>query len=220
MAKKILITKNLSEHSTIKMWCEEHPEYDLEHASQLKIELKKNDIPLSDWVFFSSKNAVEGYFFNQGSQQPKFAVIGNATATELKKHQCNASFIGQKNDTEKIAHDFSKILGTESVCFPVGNLSKRNMAQFVDANQIQFKIVYESILNPTTYDLCFDVIIFTSPSNVDSFLLKNKFSDKQQIISIGNTTAKHLENIQQNLNIFIPTSFSEEAILDSLKALL
>jgi uroporphyrinogen-III synthase len=220
MAKKILITKNLSKQSAIIQWFENNPEFELIHQSQIKIAFKKNELPLTKWVFFSSKNAVEGYFFNNGTKQAKFAAIGNATAATLKVHDCNPSFIGSSNNTEKIAQQFQEVLGNESVLFPVGNLSKRNMAQYIKPEQVEFSLVYDSILEAIAYDCSFDVISFTSPSNVDSFLKENALNEQQQIISIGNTTAKHLKSIHPKLQVLIPDSFSEDSILQKLKDLL
>ena len=171
-------------------------------------------------LFFSSKNSVEGYFLNHGSTQVKFAAVGKGTAEALKKYHCEASYIGEKNNTEDIAIKFKELIKEQTVLYPVGNLSLRSMAEFVDEKQVHFSIVYNTILNPILFDSPFDILIFTSPSNVDSFILKNSITSNQQLIAIGHTTAKHIQRIYPTYNVLVPDTFSEVSILNTLKNIL
>src|SRR5207245_19621 len=59
-------------------------------------EIEINNLPISDWIFFSSKHAIK-YFFRQKPDigKVKFGCISKQTATELRQFGHRADFIGQ-----------------------------------------------------------------------------------------------------------------------------
>ena len=64
----------------------------------------------------------------------------------------------------------------------------------------------------------FDVIVFTSPSNVDGFLLKNNFRKNQKIIALGSTTAERLA--QHGISPVLADGFSQTELFQSVSKLL
>ena len=63
-----------------------------------------------------------------------------------------------------------------------------------------------------------DYLVFTSPSNVEAFLLSNKFNN-QKIISIGPSTTKALKNAGIN-NVIESFQSSELALADAVFSLI
>ncbi len=63
-----------------------------------------------------------------------------------------------------------------------------------------------------------DFLVFTSPSNVEAFLLSNKFN-KQKIISIGPSTTKALKNAGVE-NVVESFQSSELALADAVFSLI
>ena len=60
-----------------------------------------------------------------------------------------------------------------------------------------------------------EVVVFTSPSNVDSYFTKAKISDKQQVVAIGKSTEKKLNEYKIE-NIILPASFDEVGLAEAV----
>ncbi|MFT6717464.1 MAG: hydroxymethylbilane synthase, partial [Saprospiraceae bacterium] len=67
--------------------------------------------PTTDWIFFSSKNAVK-YFFELGYtiNNRKLACIGKGTAKALRAFTDNIDFIGKNVDINLTSKQFIKII--------------------------------------------------------------------------------------------------------------
>lgn len=162
------------------------------------IEIKRiqvKNIPAADWVFFSSKNAVKHFI----GQKPdlkgkKFAVVGKATADELRKHGYRADFIGNSNDTRITAKQFVALAGSKKVLFPQAKGSIQSIQkQFIKKEQVINLIVYETIKNTETLIQDHAIYVFTSPSNVEGFLEKNKIPAEAKVVAMGNATSHALK---------------------------
>ncbi|MEQ1733161.1 MAG: hydroxymethylbilane synthase [Bacteroidia bacterium] len=173
-------------------------------------------IPTSDWIFFSSKNAVH-HFFEQAKQispTVKMATLGDATAQELYNYVTQIHFIGKGNNIEEIGKAFFKQVQTNNtVLFPQAKAGNRsiqqqahNTAQVIDA------VVYETITTPALITP-HNVYVFTSPSNVTSYLINNSIDVNGSYIAIGESTAKAL--LQAGVtHIKTPRDFSDIAMLE------
>jgi uroporphyrinogen-III synthase len=172
----------------------------------------KNDIPLHakslirfegvffenpekcDVVFFASIRAA--HFFLEQQSLPSsilVACIGQTTARKLQELGLEVSFIGENSGVpDAVANQFKEWLGKRTVLFPQSSISKRSISKQLPENQVVERIVYKTVSTCQEIDSC-GIYIFTSPSNVQSFLSCNKTIDGK-IIAWGETTKATLES--------------------------
>ncbi|MCI5058767.1 MAG: hydroxymethylbilane synthase [Flavobacteriales bacterium] len=156
-----------------------------------------DEVPNSDWIFFSSKNAVKHFFIQQpelGNQ--KFAVIGKGTNEALRSFGKRADFIGYSNDTKLTGKQFSALAGGQSILFPQAKGSIKTVQhQFFNQTNVIDLNVYETILHRDYKVPNAKILIFTSPSNVNAYFNSgNKVEFTQEVIAMGHATGKALEN--------------------------
>jgi hydroxymethylbilane synthase len=161
------------------------------------IEIKK--IPLTpfkktDWVFFSSKHAVR-HFMDQKPElgAVKFGAVGKETAAELRKYDKRADFIGYSTDTKLTGKQFASVVQSGTVLFPLAKGSMRSIQQQFHSHQVSDVVVYETIKHDPSNLPKANILVFTSPSNVDAFFEKNKISADQKVIAMGQATGNALE---------------------------
>ena len=104
---------------------------------------------------------------------------------------------------------FAKTVGAETVLFPQAKGGLRTIQQqFEDGGKVKDLTVYETV-KKTSVDLPqVEVLVFTSPSNVESFFEKGKISNKQRVIAMGKSTEKKLKEFGVE-NCILPVSFDE-----------
>ncbi|MCC6601017.1 MAG: hydroxymethylbilane synthase [Crocinitomicaceae bacterium] len=177
----------------------------------------------TDWVFFSSRNAVK-YFFEQGPDVSgsKFGAIGKSTAEELKQFGERASFIGNSADSKMTGKKFSALVGNGTVLFPQAKESMRTIQlQFPGKENILDVIVYETVKakqapNPAAVKANF--LVFTSPSNVGAFLEKNNITSSQKIIAMGDATSAALT--KKNIVVHNkPASFDDLGLIQAIRSI-
>ncbi len=151
-------------------------------------------IPLVDWIFFASKHAVRHYLAQTKIPDgTKIGAVGRVTSDELRKHKMPAHFIGASNDTQTIAKQFGALAGRSRVLFPQAKGSLRTVQLQMPQAKVIDIIVYETIAQPTDNLPVCDVMVFTSPSNVDAYFEKNKLKPSQKIVAMGHATANALK---------------------------
>lgn len=141
-----------------------------------------------EWVFFNSKESVR-YFFQHFANPPqvKYAAVGQGTADLASKH-VPISFIGKNADTETVGREFAEVVGTAAVLFPISSISKRTVQRALPSNQCIDLICYHT--SPIAHKVeRYQTAIFSSPSNIDGFLMENKARQIENIICYGATTA-------------------------------
>ncbi len=214
----VLITRDLNENSFFKNVLEGNG-YRVEGVSFIETKMVEiKNIPQTDWVFFASSNAVD-HFFSQNpglKAKTKFGVIGKSTEQELKKHNRNAAFVGSVPDTKVVGKKFAKTVGEETVLFPQAKGGLRTIQQqFEDSSKLNDLVVYETVKKENAKLPDSEILVFTSPSNVESFFEKGKISDKQKVIAIGKSTEKKLteHGVQ---NCLLPASFDEVGLAEAV----
>jgi hydroxymethylbilane synthase len=210
-ATSVLITRDLTEDSFFKNVLEGNG-FDVKGISFIETnKVAFKEVPLTDWVFFASANAVR-FFFEQDPQlkpKTKFGVIGKSTEEELKKYNRNAAFVGSINDTKVVGKKFAKTVGAETVLFPQAKGGLRTIQQqFEDAGKLTDLTVYETVKRENVKLPKVEVVVFTSPSNVASFFEKGKISNTQRVIAMGKSTEKKLQEFGVE-NCILPESFDE-----------
>lgn len=177
------------------------------------IEIKKVSIkglPSAEWVFFASKNAVR-YFFEQCPEADKFkyAAVGKATSAELRKFGKQADFIGYSVDTKLTGKQFAATVKDSTVLFPQAKGSMRTIQQqFANSKQVIDMVVYETIKNNMEEIPNAEILVFTSPSNVEAFFEKNKINPGQKVVAMGDATANLLKRFGVK-RYSMPASFDD-----------
>jgi len=179
------------------------------HARSL-IETKK--VPIrklikTDWVFFASKNAVK-HFFEQKPEISgvKYGAVGKSTSEELRKFGQKAEFIGYSTDTRMTAKQFASVVGSKTVLFPQAKGSMKSIQQqFTKPGQAVDLVVYETKKNNFDDLPESEILVFTSPSNVEAYLEKSKISPDQKVVAMGDATANSLRKTGIKIAAMPPT---------------
>ena len=222
----VFISRELSESSSLRKALSKH-QIEIEDRSLIRTFPSINNLdPFIlrnlDWVFFSSKNAIE-YFFRLEPQLPKkvkFGVLGRGSEDALRMHGKIAHFNGEEHgiDTKDIAKEFSNIANGSNVLFPSakGSLKTIQKALSRDTKIIELT-VYETVSQENIAPSYAEVLIFTSPSNVDSYFAENLLEPDQQVICIGKTTGQKFD--EMGVEYTLPFSPDEIGLAESVFAL-
>lgn len=162
--------------------------------------------------FFGSKRAVS--FFLEKYKIPTSSLIcciGKSTAKALNDAGYKVDFVGEHaSNPSQVAADLLQFLGSKKLCVLRSNKSMRSIPTAFPAHQVQEICVYETVLKPKRLEEKPDILVFTSPSNVESFLLENSIAATQKIISWGKTTSKYLIERGFNPKVTLQDSNEEE----------
>jgi hydroxymethylbilane synthase len=171
----------------------------------------------TDWIFFSSKHAVK--FFLEPKPdigKAKIGVIGKATAAAVRNFGKRADFIGYSTDTRLTGKQFASLVKSGTVLFPQAKDSMRTVQQqFVNRAQVKDLPVYETIQKPVEDTPDADIMLFTSPSNVEAFFEKKKLKPSQKIIAMGDATA-HTLKLAGVASVYLVPSFDEIGLLQAI----
>lgn len=165
------------------------------------------EVPLADWIFFSSKNAVR-FFFQQPENDSrgdfksprelrvKWAALGPATAKALAEYVDTVDFTGT-GEPEGTAAAFREVCTAGScILFPAARHSLQSVMSFLapDFQCIPFP-VYDNrpVAEPPLSEA--DVLVFTSPMNAQAYFSKHMLGEKQRVVAIGATTAGALREL-------------------------
>ena len=123
-----------------------------------------------------------------------------------------ADFIGYSTDTKMTGKQFASRVGSGTVLFPMAKESMRSIQNgFVKAEQTIDLVVYETLKTDATIETSkYDIVLFTSPSNVDAFFEKNKLSS-QKVIAMGDATASALKKYRV-FHPLLPDGFDDVAL--------
>ena len=149
-----------------------------------------------DVLFFTSPRSFQ-YFFDKHPEIVKhtsLACIGKSTQQYIEKKELHLDFVGE-NETlpEEVAIGFARWLGERSVLMPQSNRSNQSISSKLETSQCTNIVVYETLLCPQKLDCYPDVIIFSSPSNAEAYLLANTIKPTQVVWSWGSTTKSYLD---------------------------
>lgn len=195
MSKTIFISKNHSELEKLSKFASTNGFELFSHSF-----LKFSEISFSitypyDVIFFGSPRAV--MFFKAQYEIPKdklIACVGGKTESLLKSLGCHVAFSGSNlGNIVEVAEKFQDWLGEKSVLFPVSNKSLGTISDKIPSKQKQVVTCYETHLHSKSIESC-DIYVFTSPSNVEGFLLTNKVPPTSFIIAWGNSTNSKLNS--------------------------
>lgn len=216
MKTKLFFSSEIKRNSPLQNYCEKES---VQLTAFSLISFQKVSFVIEDpfdVVFFSSPRSVE-YFFSENYENSdyKIACVGKGTARALTALNKTPDFIGEKSGSpESVAIDFISWLGDRSVLFPVSKRSNETIYKVVPENQKSKVVCYDTLLTPQRIEPQ-DWYVFTSPSNVESFLQMNTIPETAKVVAWGNTTANYLvgKGIDPQ---FILQESSEEALVELL----
>jgi hydroxymethylbilane synthase len=215
--KKVFVTRSFNEHDYLPKALGRLG-FTVEGKSLIEFkQIKIKELPKTDWVFFSSKHAVR-YFMNQKPEigNVKFGCIGTSTSAELRAFGKRADFIGQSTDTKLVGKQFSSKVGSAKVLFPIARGSMQSIQwQMVKRENVFNLEVYATLKQSVEVDESFDVLVFTSPSNVEAYFEKNKVFPAQQLIAMGESTGKALEKLKHK-KYTMPVSFDDLGLVQAV----
>ncbi len=215
--KKVFVTRNLKESDYLKASLT-RLKFEVEGKSLIEFkEIKIKELPVTEWIFFSSKHAVR-YFFSQKPKlgKVKFGCIGSSTSAELRANGHRADFIGQGTDTKLIGKQFASKVGSSKVLFPIAKDSMRTVQWQMPKkdNAIDMNIYY-TIKHSVELDPSFGIVVFTSPSNVEAFFEKNKLQPHQKVVAMGDATANALGKLKIK-DVVKPISFDDLGLVQAI----
>lgn len=213
----LFISKKLSDNSQFR----ELEKYDVTITDKPLIRFTQipfSYTPQSKWIFFPSKNAID-FFFVQNPQIAEgtlYGVIGKPSAAHLATFGKTADFIGEGVDVAQIAKHFREVLKDDSVLFPQAMESMRSIQKHIAFSNTLFNLyTYKTSLRDDFEIPYTDIVIFTSPSNVEAYFAKYKIDERQRVIAMGNATRFRLSEFGIK-NVSTPATFGEEGLLQLL----
>jgi len=202
MPAKVFISREIGEFSYFRKALEKH-QIEIDARSLIRTfpivnALDPFYLKHLDWIFFSSRNGVE-YFFKLEpalSKKIKFGVAGRGSETALRAFGYVADFVGEGGDIERVAQEFAKIVEQKTVLFPRALDSLLTIQKALSAStKIVDLPIYETVMEDQIDGTTAEVLIFTSPSNVDAYFAENLLEPEQKVIAIGNSTGKKFDEI-------------------------
>jgi uroporphyrinogen-III synthase len=220
MKCNVLITKTEEEVSELKKFCDEN-NWHLISNSFIDFEIVKAEIPKNyDWIFFGSRRAA--YYFLQQTEIPvncKVACIGQKTKSHLEKMGIEVHFVGKESgNPELVAKELKSQIKTNFLIVPISNISKHSIANSFPKKQVQELVVYKTKNQTKKIIEKLDFITFTSPSNVNGFLVENTIPVDCKIIAWGKTTEKDLMSRGYKVNYTLKTA-SEVELVEIFKSM-
>jgi hydroxymethylbilane synthase len=219
--KSVFISRELSEHSYFRKSLEKH-HIQVEDRSLIRTvptihKLDSYILKQIDWIFFSSKNGIE-YFFGLQPNLPKdvkFGVVGRGSEDFLKNLGKSVSFVGESSDTADVAKEFAEIANGQTVLFPMAKDSLRSIQkELSEDTKIIDIVIYETILEDNVAQSFSDVLVFTSPSNVEAYFEENLLEPGQKVVSIGKSTGKKFD--EMGVKYILPASPDEIGLAEVL----
>ena len=217
----LFISKNEDEVQTIQRFCSQQGIH-LLAQSFLSFELIPGTIQSEAEVFFfGSKNAFSFFLdLEIPFKQKQLAVIGEATKNYIEKLGYEVAFSSSNAGIpEQVANEFKDFLKMRKVAFFQSDLSKRSISGHIPANQREEYIIYSTKLNAITLPEEASIYVFTSPSNVDAFLLHNSIPTDAIIIAWGKITERALREKEIHPEIVL-TSAKQEELIERLKEMI
>ncbi len=172
-----------------------------------------------DWVFFSSKNAIEHLFALEPhfTKRTKFGVLGRGSEEMLRHFGIVPHFSGEQEgiDTSDIAEKFAEAANDSMVLFPGAKDSLRTVQKAMSpGTRIIDLPIYETVFEDNIEPSYADVLIFTSPSNVDAYFADNLLQPGQKVVCIGNSTGSRFD--EMGVSYALPYSPDEIGLAEAV----
>jgi uroporphyrinogen-III synthase len=193
LINRIFISRNQEDCGQLVTFCNNH---NLILTAKSLIEFSAIDFKIEesfDVIFFGSIRATD-FFFKKSiiNSNCEIACIGSETAAKLSERGIKVSFIGSHAGRPKVvATEFKNWLGDRRVLIPHSSASLFSIVEFLKPEQYKTIEVYKTELKSVLISE-FDCYIFTSPSNVQSFISSNEKTKLKNVIAWGKSTESEL----------------------------
>jgi hydroxymethylbilane synthase len=221
LPSKVFISREIGEHNYFRRALNKH-NIEIEGRSLIRTFpivniLDPFYLKNIDWIFFSSRNGVE-YFFKLKpvlSKKIKFGVVGRGSEDALRRQGHLADFVGESGDIKEVAESFAELVKGQTVMFPRAQDSLLSIQKSLSGDtKIVDLPIYETVIADEIDQTHADVLIFTSPSNVDAFFADNLLDPGQKVIAIGNSTGKKFD--EMGVSYTLPYSPDEIGLAEAV----
>ncbi|WP_404811972.1 uroporphyrinogen-III synthase [Capnocytophaga canimorsus] len=166
-----------------------------------------------DILLFTSQNAVRSVLKSQMLPHLKSipaVCVGEKTAKLLKENGWKVLFF--KPYAADLAVEILQKIGHRKITFFCGNLRRDTLPDFFNKHNLAFEEiqVYQTYYTPKAISEKVYGILFFSPSEVKSYLLKNSITT-QILFCIGTTTAQEAQ--KHSLKVVIADSPTVESVI-------
>lgn len=157
--------------------------------------IRANELPTHGWLFFYSQTGVDFFFKQFGiediqHQQLKIGVFGPKTGQHLGQYGILPDFIGSAIAETTAASFLSNLSSNDRVTFVRGKKSVNSLKSLLPDDVIQDDLlVYDNQIQVSCALPYHDILVFTSPMNLQAYYNSNPLLSQQSIIVIGPTTA-------------------------------
>ena len=173
-------------------------DYTVNYATLIDFSPINFDLPKEiDWLFFSSKNGVKYFFDTVKNISPtiKIAAVNKGTARAILELGYPVDFIGQGGDIANVSQKFDETANGKIIFIQAKN-SLRSIQKSISKNKdIHTLIVYENTPKASIKKRTEQILVFTSPMNVEAYLTNYPLEKNQSIISIGTSTSDRLKSL-------------------------
>ena len=213
MSNHIFISRALSKDSIFYRL--EKQGYVIEGQSLINIDLLDFDIPEKfDAVFFYSGIAINHFFSSQAySSDLSYGVMGKASALKFKTQTGHKADIIGEGDIQRLYSLISEKWSGFTVLVPQATHSIQRLERLKTINCLSLPI-YKNTINSDIDIPQTDIVLLTSPLNVEAYLAQHTHHGKD-LYAIGETTAKRIEELTDRLVPYCDIP-SEEALYNLL----
>ncbi|MEJ5964093.1 hydroxymethylbilane synthase [Pedobacter immunditicola] len=221
LPSKVFISREIGEHNYFRRALEKH-QIEIEGRSLIRTFpivhiLDPFYIRNIDWIFFSSRNCVE-YFFKLNpvlSKRIKFGVVGRGSEDALRKWGHLSHFVGEGGEIDEVSATFADVVEGKKVLFPRAQDSLLSMQKYLRPSTKVIDLpIYETVIEEDIDRTSADVLIFTSPSNVEAYFAKNLLDPEQKVIAIGHSTGKKFD--EMGVKYILPYSPDEIGLAEAV----
>ena len=141
--------------------------------------------------------------------------MGSGSEDMLRRKGHFVDYTGDGIDSADVAAEFAKLANGKIVLFPAAESSLRSIQKVLSLNTKIIDLpVYETILDDEVEPTGAEILVFTSPSNVDAYFANNLLDPDQKIIAIGRSTGKKLDEI--GVKYTLPYSPDETGLAEAV----
>jgi hydroxymethylbilane synthase len=145
----------------------------------------------------------------------QFGVVGRGSEDALRKHGELADYVGESGDITEVAEAFAELVSGKTVLFPRAQDSLQSIQKLLKADTKVVDLpIYETVVEDEIDQTYADILIFTSPSNVDAYFADNLLDPGQQVIAIGNSTGRKFD--EMGVTYVLPYSPDEIGLAEAV----
>ncbi len=141
--------------------------------------------------------------------------MGSGSEEMLRRKGYFTNYVGTGNDAADVAKQFAELANGTTVLFPCAEGSMRSIQKGLSADTKIIDLpVYETVMEEEIEASGADVLVFTSPSNVDAYFAENLLDPYQKVVAIGKSTGKKFD--EMGVKYILPFSPDEVGLAEAV----